>query len=316
MNVTKGKKAANPFDKKIVLKVLVPVKLHYSLDAGRRLLDLRELPTCNHRYFDQQKALTLVHRFLCMLHVRPTYAKEPGVTWIELMIVFEVHGGKLENRINERAAEDMARPARTTRQLLDLFKGFIRFILETCSSNIDAILFRTSHVNGTRLRALAVQHAMPSLNFVPIWNNEVAYLITQAVLRQKGKMTKAMVNAHEQGTLEIPWSNLSTKGIPSWRAATSQGPHFLLQHESSIEHTGSALPPELFLPNSSDHFVCPKCAATRSVEGCSLLVRSGWGHILCATCKITSRSFTWHCECGVPWHSCSVHAHRIRKPPI
>ena len=123
MNVKKRKKAANPFDKKTVLKVLIPVKLHYSLDAGRRLLDLRELPTCNHRYSDQAKAITFVHRFLRLLHVRPTYADEPGVTWIELLIAFEVHGGKLEDSINERAAEDMARPAKTVRQLLAFSKA-------------------------------------------------------------------------------------------------------------------------------------------------------------------------------------------------
>lgn len=130
--------------------MLVPVKLHYSLDAGRRLLDLRELPTCTHRYSDQQKALTLVHRFLRMLHARPTYAEEPGVTWIELMIAFEVHGGKLGQNINERAVEDMARPARITRQLLEFFQGLILFIIDTCNRDLDAMFFRTSHVNGTR----------------------------------------------------------------------------------------------------------------------------------------------------------------------
>ena len=208
----------------------------------------------------------------------------------------------------------MARPAMTIRQQLVSFKGIIRFILETCSNSIDATLFRTSHVNGTRLRTLAIQHAMPSVNFIPVWCNDVAYLITQAVLRQKGKMTKAMVKAHEQGTLEIAWSNFNVKGTPSWRAATSQGPLYVLRNPPSDQHTGSALPPEFSPSNLCDLFSCPKCNATRSVEGCSLLVRSGWGHILCITCRITSRSFTWLCACGVPWHSCSIHAHRIRQP--
>lgn len=48
---------------------------------------------------------------------------------------------------------------------------------------------------------------MTSVNFIPIWSNQVAYLITQALLRQKGRMTRAMVQAHDAGTLEISWKN-------------------------------------------------------------------------------------------------------------
>ena len=89
-----------------------------------------------------------MHRFLRLLSIRPTLADEPGVTWLELLIAFEVHGGKLESAINERATEDMARPAMTTRQLLDFFKSLIRFVLETCGTELEA-LFSGHHMQMT-----------------------------------------------------------------------------------------------------------------------------------------------------------------------
>ena len=84
----------------------------------------------------------------------------------------------MEPAINERHAADMARPAYTTRQLLILFKSMAKFVIETCVDGIDANFFRASNTNGTRLRAIAIHHVVPSINCIPVWKNEVAYIIT------------------------------------------------------------------------------------------------------------------------------------------
>ena len=153
----------------------------------------------------------------------------------------------------------MARPSMTTRQLIDLFKKLVRFILETCSDEVDAKLFRTSRVNGTRLRTVAIHHAMPSVNCIPIWCNETAYIITRAILKQKGRMTKAMMTAHEKGTLELPWSNMNLKGVPSFRSVTSFGPVLSLQSHIMNRYT---IDPNAIAHNNnpelSDYFACPK----------------------------------------------------------
>ena len=146
-----------------------------------------------------------------MLHIRPTMLEEPGVAWLELLIAFEAHGWKLEPALNERNAADMVRPTLTTRQLLKQFKDIAKFIIETCADHIDANFFRSAVTNGTRLRAVAIHHSAPSINCIPAWSNEVAYIITQAVLRQKCRMTKALVKSHAEGTLELPWTSLNTK---------------------------------------------------------------------------------------------------------
>ena len=290
----------------------MPIKLHYSIDTGQRKLIIKELPSIQHRFSEDIVPLTFVHRFLRMMPIRPTFSEEPGVTWLELLIAFEAHGGSLEPAVHERVKQDMARPMKTTRQLLHMFKTMVKFVLEICADPIDAILFRATNTNGTRLRALAIHHAVPSANFIPVWNNEVAYVITQGMLRQKCRMTKAYTTAHAAGTLELPWTNLNMKGAPSWRVVTAKGPTSMLRNESFANHHS---------PSSTSHnnnlelshvFACPKCMCARDISRCSLLVKSGWGHILCLSCRITSRSMTWTCACGVPWHNCHVHSTLVR----
>ena len=209
----------------------------------------------------------------------------------------------MEPAVHERRKQDMAKPMQTTRQLLITFKSMVKFVLEICADPLDALFFRAANTNGTRLRAIGIHHAVPSVNCMPIWENEVAYLITQGLLRQKGRMTKASTQAHANGTLELPWSNLSTKGTPSWRAVITREHNNILHnylHNSNILSVFSA---PVLDHESFNIMSCPKCLSHRDISNCSLLVRSGWGHILCFACRLTSRSMTWRCTCGVPWHT-------------
>ena len=123
------RREANPFERTVIPKVLLMIKLHYSTAVGQRRLDIKELPTILHRSSGQQKALTYDHRFLRTISIRPTLEDEPGVTWLELVIAFELHGGKLQLALPERAAADKASPMSTTRQLLFLFNpSFVLFL--------------------------------------------------------------------------------------------------------------------------------------------------------------------------------------------
>ena len=112
------KREANPFDRIVIPTILVPISIPYLSEVGQRRLGIKDLPTCMHRFSAHQRALIFVHRFMRMVFIRPTSDGEPGVTWLELLIAFELHGGKLEEAIHERATVNMAHPAMTTRQLL------------------------------------------------------------------------------------------------------------------------------------------------------------------------------------------------------
>ena len=122
-----------------------------------------------------------------------------------------------------------------------------------------------------------------------------------------------MAKSHAEGQLEIPWSGITMKGCPAWRVVLARGPtHVLRSHVSQHQSSSHVLH---HVHNSEVDFVfsCPKCTATRSIANCSLLVKSGWGHLFCKACRITTRSMTWSCVCAAPWHTCPVQSLLIRR---
>ena len=148
---------------------------------------------------------------------------------------------------------------------------------------------------------------------MPVWNLTTAQCITEGLLRQKGKLTRAMKVAHAEGELRLRWSSMSVKGVPAWRPSLNRELWSTLQQDHTYEqllwNEDGCIHDDLF----RHEFSCPKCFSSRDVSRRSLLAKSGWGHILCKSCKITSRSRTWTCVCGRFWHTCPVHSLVVRS---
>lgn len=191
-------------------------------------------------------------------------------------------------------------------------KALIKFVLETCADPVDLHLFASANTTGSRLRAIGVQHSLPSISMIPIWSSTAAQVITEGLLRQKGKLTRAMKVSHGEGVLRLKWSNMSVKGIPSWRPSLARELWLILQQDCVYDQHIWSEDGCIHDPAFLHEFSCPQCLCSRNVSKCSLLVKSGWGHIFCKSCKITSRSKTWMCICGGAWHTCPVHANVVR----
>ena len=149
--------------------------------------------------------------------IRPTMEGEVGVAWLKILVAFEAHGDKLETPVAHRLPGDRARLAKTARQLLVDLKALTEFVLETCVGPTDLYLFASANTTGSRLRAIGIQHSMPSISMIPIWSSTAAQIFTEGLLRQKGRLARAMKVSHGEGVLRLKWSNMSVKGIPSWR---------------------------------------------------------------------------------------------------
>ena len=92
----------NPFQQPECPLVDIPIKLNYYIYAGTRRLPLRPLPTGTHKYTHCLHELCYVHRCVALLMIRRTMEGEAGVTWLELLVAFEAHGGKLETPVAHR----------------------------------------------------------------------------------------------------------------------------------------------------------------------------------------------------------------------
>ena len=213
------------------------------------------LPTGKHKMSHLQQGLSYVHRCIQILLVRPLVESEPGVTWIELLVAFELNGGILEATIREREAGKRALPRMTIRQTMILFKSLVRFVADTCLTAADPSYFKAANCNGIRLRQLAIQHSIPSLSFMPVWPDELARMITRGLLRQKGRMTKESIQALQCGSLQLQWTNLQAMGPLS--VLRDDAPSHDAYHEDMACNEDPALL----------HFLaCPKCDTRRDVS--------------------------------------------------
>ena len=59
--------------------------------------------------------------------------------------------------------------------------------------------------------------------------------------------------------------------------------------------------PEMFLVS------CHMCAQTKNVANTSLIRNAKWAGIQCSNCSVCRRASKWECECGIPWHQCTIH---------
>ena len=105
-------KQCNPFALTCMPLIAIPIKLRYSIDVGARRIVLRQPQRCAHKYSHCISELAYMHRIVALLIVRPLMSQEPGVAWLELLVAFEAHGGKLEAHVAHRALEERAKPAK------------------------------------------------------------------------------------------------------------------------------------------------------------------------------------------------------------
>ena len=103
---------------------------------------------------------------------------------------------------------------------------------------------------------------MPSVNMMPVWNSVTAQSITEGLLRQKGKLARAMKVSHAEGELRLKWSNMSVKGTPAWRPSLVRDLWPTLQHDTAYEQHVWNEDGCIYDPMFSRECSCPKCSVS------------------------------------------------------
>ena len=67
--------------------------------------------------------------------------------------------------------------------------------------------------------------------------------------------------------------------------------------------------PELHTAPKPDIFIarCHLCGTARNLANRRLVEKGTWANIMCSFCKVNRKASKWLCECGKPWHTCSIH---------
>ena len=85
--------------------ILVPQILTYAEQSDARSISITSFgnwPADCRKYPD--KAYLYVYAFLSTLQIKPTHAPQSGITWLELLILFEIRGGPPDLRFRDKAS--------------------------------------------------------------------------------------------------------------------------------------------------------------------------------------------------------------------
>ena len=105
-----------------------------------------------------------VWAFLSQLQIKPAVLPESGVTWLELLLLFEQSGGNPDLRGVAHGPE--ARNMSVKRRLCD-FQSFIRDVVKHFVHSNDQGLFKNPPAVQKRLMCLGFINHTPKLSFIP-----------------------------------------------------------------------------------------------------------------------------------------------------
>ena len=113
--------------------------------------------------------------------------------------------------------------------------------------------------------------------------------------------------ALHNGLLEVNLSKLCRRGPPPWQKMADANADTKM---STLVQRATAKQSEPLVPMMkpfSFSLRCHMCATTRDVADTFLIRNNKWAGISCLNCKCARKASKWECECGVPWHTCTIH---------
>ena len=179
----------------------------------------------------------------------------------------------------------------------------VRFVIGNCAHELDQCMFSASSAGGARLAPLGIMHSTPCIRLRPVWPHRLCLRVTQSVHHTRVKLNPKQLKLFTDGSLTLLPGKINRRGVPPWRHLCTN------MHLDPIRRPSSywtKLVQEA--ANGMFYLFCPTCASCRDVSRVQLRCQSGWAHVHCPECQITSRSRAWQCECNKAWFKCMLHA--------
>ena len=222
-----------------------------------------------------------------------------GVTWLELFVLYCLHGGKGKDQGKEGLVD------KTTLQTeLKDFKAAVRRVAMHCCSEDQEWCFATTYSRQNRLKELAICNKHAGFRRMPYVEKETATVVVKCILDMKGATTRKHKNAHEKGALRLKAKPLTYRGGQAWEKRL----HILNDWVSNpVEPMGKAATQK---STSLEIVKCPSCSRGQDVRNSKLFVNSAISNIKRKHCGDTSSARKWACTCGTLWFKRGTHVHR------
>ena len=227
-----------------------------------------------------------------------------GMTWIECLILFFLHGGN-EQLIGLPDAFDCQSKS-SLRLLLNTFTKNMRRLISNFLPEESHIFFKPSKAAQPRLKSIGFSNACAAM----------CGNVTNLTSEQKQAVSKVLVGFRHTFTRKssLTWNQGSLMLKPvqfTFRSCLTVTYNKLFakldSQASDVFFTTLADDPIQAQPTVFN-LVCPACKVIKNAANIKLRTEATWKSIKCSTCMKYRTSRQRLCTCNHPWHSCPIHA--------
>ena len=163
-----------------------------------------------------------VQSFLDHLDWQEDEDSRGGITWLELYVLYSIHGGSKDETEAAKSSKLKRRPM-LQKQIAD-FKKIVRKVKTYAVAEEDAWHLDTSYVQRNRLANAAVTNRQAAVRGMPHVSPEDAETIMLTTLAMRGIVKKKHVDAWKEGCLSITPADIKMQGISGkWRLTATGG---------------------------------------------------------------------------------------------
>ena len=227
-----------------------------------------------------------------------------GITWLELLVLFFLHGGN--HQLAGLPATDDTEPVSSLRVLLAAFKRNVRKVVDSYIAVDSAHFFRPSKAGHLRLKSIGfANHAAAIVGNISHISSVQAAEVVRILVGLRHKFTRNSTKLWNEGNLKLQAIRISYRIAPPLCHNSKLFPqldiHTIAGWAASLAEEPVARPNSFFL-------FCPNCVHHKEVSNIVLLRDGLWKALKCTNCNGHKSTRQWHCQCRIQWHSCLLHA--------
>ena len=209
--------------------------------------------------------------------------------------------------LQQEAATIFRKPPNLRQQLLTFTKHAKR-VTDIFARPGDKLLFKPAKCSDPRLHAYGIDRHIPCICAEICLNTQHAEHMHKALTSIRADPTRKNNALLAQGKLRVLSGPLSKRGIPPWQRLGQGG--YLTKSVDNYKEKVRALPHSSSYTDACPVPVflsCHDCGHCRDVQHIDLVHNAKWKPLYCKRCRINRKASKWLCECGMPWHACTVH---------
>lgn len=321
----------------MIVTPALPRQLKYPDECDTRQLQwapcIRKVTDSPHEYQQRCKVANLLSKLKWQgpqqESMESNVHEGQGTSWLELLALYQRHGGAEPRTNSERFDELLSRPSaelsrsehkelakirkdwmqenKSMKQDMSEFKQRVRQHTTAALHPEFAKWFQVSRAAANRMKPLAVSNKQPCIRAEPSIGADDATAIALAIIAQTGTKDPNKLEQQRQGNLKLKARTYREKGVVAWAKVLGQADDWT----KPAEQASQASKDERVRPLKT--IKCHRCGWADNIRNRKLTrPGGGWAFLYCGGCKAMRGAKNWTCPWGIQWHQCTIHKHAVK----